>query len=177
MTPNSAWDLAQSRRGVYDRLDKLRVELEDLRRRCGPSGSDALETLKQTCTKQEEEITRLKKAEKESQEQIEYLKVLLSAKAASNDHLEQAGTCVDHNANSQSFQSELVNRVLAAERRVWLLEEETCNLNILLVKKALQLNKLQLLYSDQSKKLLEATRALSTPSSSRQTSSCDVSYK
>lgn len=177
MTPNSAWDLARSRRGVYDKLYKIRVELEDLRRRCGRSDSEDVDTLKQTCRKQEEEIVRLKKAQKEAQEQIEYFKELLCAKAASNDQLEEAGTCVDHNANSEPFQSKLLDQLWAAERRAWLMEAEATNLNILLSKKTVQLNKLQLLYSDQSKKLLEATRELSTPSSSRQASSCDVSYK
>lgn len=177
MTPSSAWDLARSRRGVYDRLHKIRVELEDLRRRCGGSDSEAVHTLKQTCRKQEEEIARLKEAQKEAQEQIEYFKVLLSAKATNNDHLEEAGTCVDHNANSEPFQKKLLDRLWAAERRAWLMEVEVTNLNVSLSKKALQLNKLQLLYSSQSKKLLEATRELSTPSSSRQTSSCDMSYK
>lgn len=177
MTPNGARIRAQSRREVYDRLHKIRLELEDLRRHCGRSDGEALEALKRTCKEQEEEIARLKKRHEEAQEQIEYLKILLSAKGADQTDLDEAETCVDHNANSQLLQGQLLDRLWAAEKHAWSMEAERNDLNILLSKKVLELNKLQLLYSEQSKKLLEAARALSTPSSSRQTSSCDVSYK
>ncbi|XP_075540622.1 uncharacterized protein LOC142575279 isoform X1 [Dermacentor variabilis] len=190
MTPNGAQIREQSRREVYDRLHKIRLELEDLRRHCGQSDKEALEALKRTCKGQEEEIARLKKKHEEAQEQIEYLKILLSAKGADQTDLDAAETCVDHNANSQSLafngdesclnqllQGQLLDGFWAAVKHAWSMEAEKNDLNILLSKKVLELNKLQLLYSEQSKKLLEATRALSTPSSSRHTSSCDVSYK
>nr|XP_050024970.1 uncharacterized protein LOC126519643 [Dermacentor andersoni] len=177
MTPSGARIRAQSRREVYDRLHKIRLELEDLRRHCGRSDEEALEALKRTCKGQEEEIARLKKKHEEAQEQIEYLKILLSAKGADQTDLDAAETCVDHNANSQLLEGQLLDSLWAAVKHAWSMEAEKNDLNILLSKKVLELNKLQLLYSEQSKKLLEATRALSTPSSSRHTSSCDVSYK
>lgn len=175
MTPNGARIRAQSRKEVYDRLHKIRLELEDLRRHCGRSDKDAVEALKRTCRQQEEEIERLKMAHEEAQEQIKHLKLLLSAKGEDEIELVEAETCIDHNANSQLLQGQLLDRLWAAEKHAWSMEAERDSLNILLSKKVLELNRLQLLYSEQSKKLLEATRALATPSSSRNTSSCDVS--
>lgn len=177
MTPNGARIRAQSRKEVYDRLHKIRLELEDLRRHCGRSDKDAVEALKRTCREQEEEIARLKKAHEEAREQIKYFKLLLPAKGAHQTDLVEAETYIDQNANSQMLQSKLFDRLWAAEKHARSMEAERDDLLILLSNKVLQLNKLQLRYSEQSKKLLEVTRTLATPSTSRHTSSCDVSCK
>lgn len=177
MTPNGARIRAQSRKEVYDRLHRIRLELEDLRRNCGRSDKDAVEALKRTCREQEEEIERLKTEHEEAQEQIKYLKMLLSVKGTDQTELVKAKTCIDHNANSQLLQDQLLDRLWAAEKHAWSLEAERDNLNIRLSEKVLELNKLQLLYSNQSMKLLVAERDRATSSSSRETSSCDLSSK
>nr|XP_037288781.1 uncharacterized protein LOC119181627 isoform X2 [Rhipicephalus microplus] len=138
MTPNGARIRAQSRKEVYDRLHRIRLE---------------------------------------AQEQIKYLKMLLSVKGTDQTELVKAKTCIDHNANSQLLQDQLLDRLWAAEKHAWSLEAERDNLNIRLSEKVLELNKLQLLYSNQSMKLLVAERDRATSSSSRETSSCDLSIK
>lgn len=170
MTPNNAWDRARSRSDVYEQLLKIRAELEDLRRRCGRKDSEA-KALRETCRRQEEELQRFKRTHEEVQVHIKHLQEMLSKKDAELKALKESST--DHNANSQPFQ--LLDRLVVAERYAQQMEEEANNLNILLSKKAVELNQLQLRYSKQSKKLLEITRDNST--SSRNTSSLDISFK
>lgn len=172
MTPNNAWDRARSRSDVYEKLLKIRAELEDLRRRCGRKDSEA-KALRETCRRQEEELKRFKRTHEEVQEHIKHLQETLSRKDAELRVLKE--TSQDHNANSQPFQ--LLDRLVVAERYAQQMEEEANNLNILLTKKAVELNQLQLRYSKQSKKLLEITRDNSTSGSSRNTSSLDISFK
>lgn len=174
MTPNSAWDRARSRNDVNEKLLKIRAELEDLRRRCGLKDSEA-ESLEETCRRQEEELKRFKKMYEGVQEEIKRLQEMLFTKDAELRILKE--TSADHNANSQLLDRQLLDRLVVAERYAQQMEGEANNLNILLTKKAVELNQLQLRYSKQSKKLLEITRDISTSGSSRHTSSLDISFK
>lgn len=174
MTPNGAWDRVRSRNDVNERLLKIRAELEDLRRRCGLKDSEA-KSLEETCRRQGEELERFKRMHEGVQEEIKHLRELLYTKDAELRILKE--TSADHNANSQLLDRHLLDRLVVAERYAQQMEGEANNLNILLAKKALELNQLQLRYSKQSKKLLEITRENSTSGCSRHTSSLDISFK
>lgn len=150
---------ASSRKVVYDKLNKIRRELDDLRSKCGHAEKDRLRRLKERCERQLEEIAQLKESQQEAEERIKLLTSLVCVQA---DGSGDATLGVSKEQSGQHCSKQNINRLL---ERLWLSEKraremENCvnKLNLELTKKVLDLNELQLQYSDQAKKMLKMSR-------------------
>lgn len=180
-----ALENACSRKAVYDTLSKIRRELEELRTKCGHvDNKDKLRRLKERCERQMEEIAHLKELQQESEERIKLLTSLLCVQADGSGDA-TLDLPKEHSGQHWSTQNvdELLEQLWASEKRAREMESCVNRLNLQLTKKVLELNELQLQYSEQAKKMMDMSRESyeavhsSSNLSSRQTwDNSEVSY-
>lgn len=161
---------------AYERLRKLRHELAELRSHCHSESSERVRQLEDLCQSKERYILTLSELYQKSQEEIAILRGMLHN---NNDHIPPSAICPCSNTivTPELVKSNAVEGLQALERRALDAERRAHSLNQELTRKAIEVNKLQLLYTMQAVRLMELSkeRFEETQRLSRQVSERSVS--
>ncbi|XP_064459241.1 uncharacterized protein LOC135369671 isoform X2 [Ornithodoros turicata] len=156
---------ANHKEDVYARLRKLRQELAELRLHTGHDYYKKLAELEAECCDKDREIEALKECCERFRNEIV---ALLEMVHNNNDEkLATGADCIPlRDLPPAAGASHIRLRLRALERRAEGAEEQVHNMCLQLSRKTIELNKLQLLYSNQTLRLVELSRSHSTQATS-----------